>query len=372
MDDILDLEWNGYGLVEVVIAFAVAAAVFITMRYIRSYGLQKLEKLAARIHAKWVHLLIDTLKETKSLLLLIVAVYAGSQVVSLPGDAQEILRKAFIVALFMQAGLWINHFVGAWANDYRERQLKINPGAVTAIGALRLIAQLGLWVLVFLLILDNLGFNIVTLLAGLGIGGVAVALAVQNILGDLFASLSIVIDKTFVIGDSLSVGEVSGTVEYIGLKNTRIRSLTGEQIILSNTDLLNSQIRNYGRLQERRAEFTLMLEFRNDREKLRALSKQVEEVVMRHEKIRFDKARVMAFVESGLRFDCSYYVLSNQYSFYIEQNEKILFEVLELLERQDIEIAYSTRTLRVAPVGGNDDEPRRASPILTDGSALNG
>ena len=152
-----------------------------------------------------------------------------------------------IVALLIQAALWGNRFVLDWIAQSMRAKQEQNAAAATTLSFIGFISRFALWAIIFLLTLDNLGFNITALLAGVGIGGIAVALAAQNVLGDLFASLSIVLDKPFVIGDFIIVGEQMGAVEHIGIKTTRLRSLGGEQIIFSNGELLNSKIRNYSR-----------------------------------------------------------------------------------------------------------------------------
>jgi small-conductance mechanosensitive channel len=344
----MSFEWNGNTLLEGLLALALTAGTLAFLWYVRCCGLNKLKGLTERIHAKWVRRLIETLQSTKLLPLLIIAIYTGTQILALPPNLSKIIHSAFVISLLLQAGLWVSSYLSAWTTDYREQQVKKNPSAATTIGAIRMMIQMGIWVAILLLIMDNLGFNVTTLLTGLGIGGVAVALAVQNILGDIFASLSIVIDKTFVIGDYLTVGDLSGNVEYIGLKNTRIRSLSGEQIILSNTDLLGSRIRNYGRMLERRTQAQFSVPHQTSREKLESISGIIRQVVESHDKTRFDYAHITTFVESGLNVEFAYYILSREYNFYLATNEKIIFEILDLFARDAIHFAYPSRVVRMS------------------------
>jgi len=198
-----------------------------------------------------------------------------------------------------------------------------------------------------LLILDNFGVNITGLVAGLGIGGIAVALAVQNILGDLLASLSIVLDKPFVIGDFIVVDSLSGTIEHIGLKTTRIRSLNGEQLIFSNNDLLKSRIRNFKRMSERRVVFHLGVVYQTSLEQLKIIKKIVAEIIEKRQKVRFDRVHFKEYSSSSLIYEVVYYVSSPDFNVYMDIQETINLEILQRFQEEKIEFAYPTQTLYV-------------------------
>jgi small-conductance mechanosensitive channel len=203
------------------------------------------------------------------------------------------------------------------------------------------------WSVVLLLVLDNMGINITALVAGLGVGGIAVALAVQSILGDLFASLSIVLDKPFVVGDFLIIDDYMGSVEHVGLKTTRLRSLTGEQLVLSNTDLLSSRIRNYGRMQERRALFTLGVTYQTPRDKLRQIPEIIREAIEASEKTRFDRSHFKSYGAYSLDFETVYYVLEPDYALYMDIQQAVNLAIHERFEAEGIEFAFPTQTLFV-------------------------
>ena len=199
------------------------------------------------------------------------------------------------------------------------------------------------------MILDNLGFNITALVASLGIGGIAVALAVQNILGDIFASLSIALDKPFVIGDFIIVEDVLGTVEYIGLKTTRLRSLSGEQIVFSNVDLLKSRIRNYKRMFERRVVFTIGVVYQTAHATLERIPALVRSIVEQQPKTRFDRAHFKEYGDSALVFEVVYFVLDSDYNIYMDIQQAINLAIFRRFQVKGIEFAYPTRTLHVYP-----------------------
>jgi len=179
----------------------------------------------------------------------------------------------------------------------------------------------------------------------LGVGGIAVALAVQNILGDLFASLSIVLDKPFVIGDFIVVDTFVGTVEHIGLKTTRLRSLSGEQVIFSNTDLLGSRIRNYKRMYERRVVFTLGLVYQTPMEKVESVGKILQEIIELEPQARFDRAHFKEFGDSALVYEIVYFIKTSDFNAYMDAQQRINLAIMQRFEEQGISFAYPTRTV---------------------------
>jgi len=232
----------------------------------------------------------------------------------LPERVHSIIQVTFIIFLLVQLGIWLTVITISMVEHYSKRALAKNPAAATTMNAVGFISRIVIWSVIALVALDSMGINVTTVIAGLGIGGVAIALAVQNILGDLFASLSIILDKPFVMGDFLIIDEHLGSVEYIGLKTTRIRSLSGEQLIFSNSDLLKSRIRNYGRMFERRVVFNI---------------------------------GVMKYGDYALQFETVYYVKSPDYNIYIDIQQSIYFAIHEAFEREQINFAYPTQKLFV-------------------------
>jgi small-conductance mechanosensitive channel len=192
------------------------------------------------------------------------------------------------------------------------------------------------------MLLTNLGVKIGPLVAGLGIGAAAIALAVQNILGDLFASLSIALDKPFRIGDFLVVGDEKGTVEQIGIKSTRLRSLSGEQIVMSNGDLLKSRVRNFGLLYERRAEFSIGIVYETPVEVVREVPSIIEAAIRAQPKTRFDRAHFAGFGAYALNFEAVYFVLDAEYNTYMNIQQAINLQLMEEFARRGIELAYPT------------------------------
>ncbi|MGD2117403.1 MAG: mechanosensitive ion channel family protein [Chromatiales bacterium] len=327
------------------IALSVAVLGAIALRIFQALGVKQIERLAKRTATTWDDAFVDLLRHTKGLFLLIVALFAGSLTLTLPEHVRETTQAVVIVALLIQAGVWLNAAIKFWVEGYRQRKLKEDPASVTTMSALSFVGRLVLWSVVLLLILDNLGVDVTALVAGLGVGGIAVALAVQNILGDLFASLSIVLDKPFTVGDFLIIGDYMGSVEYIGLKTTRLRSLSGEQLIFSNTDMLGSRIRNYGRMYERRVAFNIGVTYQTTRDQLTRIPGIIREAIEAQENTRFDRSHFKEYGNFSINFETVYYVLGPDYNIYMDIQQAINLHIHERFEAEGIEFAYPTQTL---------------------------
>ncbi|MBI2922978.1 MAG: mechanosensitive ion channel family protein [Planctomycetes bacterium] len=263
------------------------------------------------------------LARTHVLFLASMAFLIGSLVVDL-GDRALLLRRCLVVVALVQAGIWGTALLGAVLHRWRDSRAK-DGTAVTALAAAETVGRIALWVLVFVLALDNLGVKVTALMAGLGIGGIAIALAAQSVLGDLFASFSILLDRPFEVGDFVVVGELQGTIENIGIKSTRIRSLSGEQIVISNADLLASRIRNFRRMSERRVAFGFSVDYRTPPEKIAAIPAILREIVEAEGKprVRFDRAHLQKLGDFGLVFEVAYFVTEPDYNCYMDIQQAI-------------------------------------------------
>lgn len=290
-------------------------------------------------------LVAEALRATRSYFLIALALLLAVQFVDLPEETLDWVGRIVFLVFLVQVIQWGNSLITFWVERYKEARLEEDATAVTTVQAIGFLGRLTLLTLVLLLALDNLGIEVTTLIAGLGIGGIAVGLALQNVLGDLFASLSIVIDKPFVVGDFLIIGEYLGSVEHVGLKTTRIRSLGGEQIVFSNSDLLNSRIRNYKRMSERRVVFTVGITYQTPHDKIKEVSRMLRESVEEQDEVRFDRAHFKAYGDYALIYEVVYYVLSPDYNVYMDKQEAINLAIHRRFEEAGIEFAYPTRTV---------------------------
>jgi len=256
-----------------------------------------------------------------------------------PARVDRILRIAIVLTFWFQIGLWGMAAVRFAIDKRARRGGGLDPALASSIDIIVFIAGLTIWAMAFLLALDNLGVEIKPLLAGLGIGGIAVALAVQTVLGDLLASMSIALDKPFAVGDALQVDDLNGTVEHIGVKSTRLRSLSGEQIIIANADILKSRVRNNGRMRDRRAAFTINVAYDTPSDKLRAIPALVQDIVTSKEKTRFDRCHLLGMGDWALRFEVVFFMTVADYGLYANVQQAINIEILDALRKLDVDIA---------------------------------
>ena len=353
--EFLDKVYLGNMLLDWLIALGILLVVFSVLKIIQRIVISRLSKLAATTDNQIDDLIVGMLRETKFFILLIASAYVASHAITLKSSVAVLWQKAVVLMLIIQVGLWASAGVKFWLGLMLKKRTDQDASSATTISLLGFVARLILWVIVFLLILDNLGVNITGLVAGLGIGGIAVALAVQNILGDLFASLSIVLDKPFMIGDYVVVDTLSGTVEHIGLKTTRIRSLSGEQLIFSNNDLLKSRIRNYKRMDERRIVFGFGVVYQTPVEKLMLIKKLVTEIIEKQEHARLDRVHFKEYGDSSLNFEVVYFVDSPDYALYMDIQENINLAIFRRFAEEGVEFAYPTRTIYVQHMQAGDN-----------------
>ena len=327
------------------VAVCILIIVFAILKSIQHAVIGRLSKLASATDNKIDDLLVNILKNTKVFILLVASAYVASYAITLKPSLAALWQKVVILTLILQGGFWAGAGISFWLRRNIQTRMEQDAPSATTISFLGFVARIILWTIVLLLLLDNLGVNITSLVAGLGIGGIAVALAVQNILGDLFASLSIVLDKPFVIGDFVVVDSLSGTIEHIGLKTTRIRSLSGEQLIFSNNDLLQSRVRNYKRMSERRVVFGFGVVYQTPLEKLKAIKEIVTEIIRKQENARFDRVHFKEYGDSSLNFEVVYFVTDPNYNIYMDVQEAINQEIFRRFEEEGIEFAYPTQTI---------------------------
>ena len=339
------LEFDIYGNTPLnwAIALGTAAAIVLGAILAKSVLLRRLAERASRTRTQIDDALIQALQSTQVWLVAVVALSVGARGLELPGGAGKVLGAITTVALFTQVGLWLHALLGYWVGRSRSRAMTSNVGAASSLSALGLLAQVVLWAVMLLLMLDNLGINVTTLIAGLGIGGIAVALAVQNVLGDLFASLSIVIDKPFVIGDFIIVDNVMGTVEHVGLKTTRLRSVDGEQIIVSNSDLLRTRVRNYKRMYERRVVFPFKLRYDTTPEQLERVPNIVRRLVESHKQTRFDRSHFFRFSEYSFDFETVFWVTTPDYNVYMDIQQQINLDLIREFAKLGIAFTLPTQ-----------------------------
>lgn len=351
-------------------ALGVALAVMLGLEIVKRVLVRHLGVIAARTETKLDDIAVAALDSTKFVVLAILGLYAGTAMLDLAPAVRLLVTRTTVVTFLIQAAIWGNSALRDWLQQYYENR-NTDPARATSAAAVGFIARMVLWIVILLMILDNLGVNITTLVASLGIGGIAVALAVQNILGDLFASLSIVLDKPFVIGDFIVVDKYLGSIEHVGLKTTRIRAQSGEQLVFSNADLLKSRIQNMARMTRRRAGFTVGVTCDTPTDKLRAIPAILTAIVKSQSPVTFDRAHFNGLTGSALNFEVVYWVETPEYLRFMDIQQEIYLQLLDRFKEYEIELAFPSQTLYLRDDGLHLEQLHDAPPPAPSTSAPN-
>jgi len=342
----LDRLFYGNFVRQWLIAAAVFVVVFLLLVVLRRLVCGRLEKLATRTTNLVDDLVFEIVKGTKAFFLFFIALWAASRALLLSGRGELYLLRVLALVALAQGALWAGSAIRFWVQSTLDRRRAAGDlGSVATIRALEIAAKMIAWSLAIVTALGTIGINIGPLITGLGVGGIAIALAVQNILGDLLAALAIIFDKPFDVGDAITVDNVSGTVEHIGLKTTRIRSVSGEQVIIANGELLKSRIRNYKRLYERRVAFNIDVTYETKPELLERIPEMIRDTVTAQQPVRFDRSHFAAFTDSSIRFETVYFVLDADYGKYMNIQQAINLELVRRFRANGIEFAFPSRTL---------------------------
>jgi small-conductance mechanosensitive channel len=343
-------EWFVFGIaMDIWLRAAVLATLsYVVMELLIRFVTQRMSALARHTNKRFGYILADALGATKHTLITLIAILIGLHMVDLPAKLELWLSQANVILIGLQLIFWLNRGINAWVDrlggEDGKPELRNRATTTTMVFLLRLAVLLT----IVLAVLANLGVNITAFIASLGIGGIAIALALQNILSDLFASLSIGLDKPFEIGDFIVVDNMQGNVEYVGVKTTRLRSLSGEQIVRSNAELLKSVIRNYKSLQERRIVFGFGILYETPIAQIPQVVQAVRDIISQIPDTRLDRAHFAKLGNCSLDFEVVYYVLNPDYALYMDIQQRINLELMQFCETQKIGFAYPTTTLHVA------------------------
>jgi len=294
-----------------------------------------------------LELMAQLLSRTSQLVVLVFALYFAEKILTWPGRVDQVFDVIIVFGIWLQVGLWATTALRFFLERRQQRAGLHDAEAASTVNVLMFIGQLVIWAVFVLLALDNLGVNITALVAGLGVGGIAIALAVQTILGDVFGSLSIAFDKPFVVGDTLRIDDIEGTVEHIGIKSTRLRSVTGEQVILANADVLKARVRNLGRMPERRVLLRLGVEYGTPADKLDQVAGIVKRVVEAVPDTRFVQCVLANLGDFALQFEAIYFVANRPGARHADSVDMVNRSVLRALAAAGIGLAFPTQRVLV-------------------------
>lgn len=341
-------QFNEVDFDELLVAGGVAALTFLAI-----YGVLRLLRKrlcrhdeAGRTDRPVAQLLKETLNRTSVLAITVVSLLVGLKTLELPPLWEERLGHLWFIVLGFQLVLYLDRAATLGARRYFRHHAE-NPDSPTTVANTLMVWALKtiIWVIFLLAALSNLGINVTALVASLGIGGIAVALAVQNVLGDLFASLSIAVDKPFEVGDSIAITNVSGTVEHVGLKTTRIRADSGEQIIIGNSELLKNVVRNYKRMQTRRVQFSLKINPATPAALAAKVPDALKAVIDRQPDVRADRVHLKSVTQDALEFELVFYILDSVYAKYMNAQQAVLLGALEVFAELGVDANAPTRRL---------------------------
>ena len=340
--------YYGNSIADWAVAGFVAVSAWLGLSIMRRLLVARSQRAKVSARPTPVRLIFHLLAHTKQFLIVALAVYVGQEDLVFAPKVQHIVDTVVVMAMLLQLGL---SAVRALKFYLQIKELERGPdrGFTGSLDIINFVAQMLIWSLLCLVALENLGINITALLAGLGVGGVAVALALQNVLGDLFASLSIALDKPFVVGDRLVIDAFAGVVERIGIKTTRMRSDAGEQIILSNADILKSRVRNYGRALEQRTLATIRVNYDTPTDTLRAIPKLLEGIVREQPNARFDRCHLKTLGDSALHFELSYFAQQPSLNPLLDLQQTVNFRIIEEFRRTGVDFDYPTQRVILEP-----------------------
>ncbi|MFW6051916.1 MAG: mechanosensitive ion channel family protein [Myxococcota bacterium] len=352
MDWLEEMPWReaellGNSVRQWLLALAVAVGTALVTRVLKAIVATRLEKSARAKKTRVLRIAGRAIGHTRWFFYLMLGVFLGAKFLELPEAAHGWINALAAVAVLVQIGVWAQHAIRhavEHVQSQREAEGAPPAGMVVALG---FVGQLIVWAIVLLLVLSNLGVEITTLVAGLGIGGLAVALAMQSVFSDLIAAITIYFDRPFDVGDFIVVDGRPGTVKKVGIRSTRVAALSGEELVFPNGDLLKSTIQNYARMRERRIVFEIGVVYQTPIEKVRRIPDMIREIIESQETARFDRAHFKAFGDFALVFEAVYYVLAPQYDVYMSVQQAINLELARQFEEEGIEFAYPTTTVHL-------------------------
>lgn len=330
------------------LALGIFCLVVLGLGVLKVVVLHRLAKLSKKTASNIDDFLVELLtKQLGPFVFIFTAVYLSTRSLSIPEGIARIIHVFFVLLLTVKVLQVVQALLEFFFMRWTAKQQKESPTTAAMVKNMLVVIRIALWAGGTLFALDNIGIDVNTFVAGLGIGGIAVALAAQAVLGDTFSSFAIFADKPFEVGDFIIVGDFLGSVEHIGFKTTRLRSLGGEQLIFANSDLTSSRIRNYKRMKERRVLFQVGTTYQTTEENIKGIPVIVERIVNESDMTRFDRCHFQSYGDFALIFEIVYYVLSPDYNKYMDEQEIINQRIFEEFKKANIDFAYPTQQLYI-------------------------
>ncbi|HLG38851.1 MAG TPA: mechanosensitive ion channel family protein, partial [Chitinophagaceae bacterium] len=336
------------------ISIGIIAGCMLLARLLKSVVLSRIGKAAEKTKTSLDDFAVSVMQRIITPFLYILAVYYGLRYLTLNIKIEQIFHAVFLVVSVYFIIRMLSDLISYSFQRYMDKGTG-NDSQIRQARGILLIFKIILWIFGGIFLIDNFGYDITTIITGLGIGGIAIALAAQAILGDLFSYLVIFFDKPFEIGDFIIIGDKMGSVEYIGIKTTRLRALGGEQLIISNTDLTNSRVQNYKRMERRRVILSLGVVYETSPDKLKKIPAIVKKIIESQPDVQFDRAHFSGFGDFNLNFEIIYYILSADYNKYMDTQQAINLEIFEAFDNHNIEFAYPTKKIFLQSLAGESE-----------------
>lgn len=358
MNEILESVFWENSVLKWLVAIGMIAISIIVIKLVQHLLIRRIKKWSLKTATTWDDFLMSVVERSVIPLLYIGAVYFALQSLVFPAKVTQALHVGFLICVTYFVLKIVSAAFKKFLYGVIRRQENGQEKQKQANGLI-LIVNGVIWILGTIFLIDNLGYNVTTLIAGLGIGGIAIALAAQAILGDLFSYFVIFFDRPFEIGDFIVIDDKSGIIEHIGIKTTRIRTLGGEQLVCSNTDLTNARLHNYKRLERRRVVFSLGVTYQATHQQLSDIPDLVKDIIMSKENVAFDRGHFSAYGDFSLNFEFVYYILNPEYNVYMDIQQSIYLDIFKAFEKRGIEFAYPTQTVFI-----QQDSPAAATKAL--------
>lgn len=329
-------------LLSAVLAFAVS---FLAFYIIKKLIIARIEHLFKKTKNQWDDIFSQAFAKLTWPFYASISAYFSIQFLDLEEKYSDIIEGAVLVVVVYYiarfAEALFSFSIGQWLSQRKSGQ-KFDEGVI---GVIKLASRTLVWTIALILVLQNLGYNVTALIGGLGIAGIAVGLAVQNLLGDIFSFFSIHFDKPFRVGDFIIVGDDMGTVEKIGIKSTRIAALTGQQLVIPNQELTSSRINNYMKMEKRRIQFSIGVTYQTKKSKLEKIPKLISDIINSVEQAEIDRVHFKSFGDWALIYEIVYYIDSSDYNVYMDIQQKINLAIVERFEKEKMDMAYPTQML---------------------------
>jgi small-conductance mechanosensitive channel len=344
MNEFLHRVYFGNAVQTYLISLAVIGMGTLILALFKRRTLERLKRWAGSTQNTTDDAVVDTVGRFGVPALYYVIVYFGLSFITLSPKASRVIEiaVAVVVTYFV---LRLVASIILLALQFKIRRQERGEEKIKQLGGLMILINMIIWILGILFLADNLGYDVTTIIAGLGIGGIAVALAAQNILGDLFNYFVIFFDRPFEVGDFIVVDDKMGTIEYIGIKTTRIRCLSGEQLVIGNSNLAASRIHNFKRMEKRRVVFSLNVDYSTPLEKVEQIPGIIRNIIEQQKPVAVDRVHFASYGDWSLRFEAVYFVLDADYNKYMDIQQRVNLRILEEFQKHQISFALPTQKM---------------------------